>query len=192
MALSGKKIIATGGEIYAHVFENRALGLERGMFWNLRLECAPIRHEGEAMPTSLACEWLRWPVGDWTGLDGAALATATDASQVEATFYFAEHHLVALESLHLARVAGTSRFRAQVSGALDLEGFGKLDGTGIPVRVEAEVEFTGVIVVPGNFSPKPDTPEKALATVQPFLAVDNFCPPEWDRFRYVLAPRLDG
>lgn len=59
------------GELYGHLFENVSTDVPRGLFWNFSLPCAPIAWEGEEWECSVLCEWLQWPVRDWTSLDGA-------------------------------------------------------------------------------------------------------------------------
>ena len=164
------------------------MGVARGLYWSLTLPCASVEWEGEEWETSLACEWLRWPVRNWTQLNGASLVSAVHPEEAECSFYFAEHHPVKLEALSIVRVQGTLRFQVQARGSLDLNGHGHLDGREIQFSLEGEAEFEGLIVVPDNLFPKPINPLEASAALSPFIDLDNFEPPEWDRFRYVLAP----
>lgn len=174
------------GELYAHLFENASIGIPRSLFWNLSLPCAPISWDGEEWECFVLCEWLQWPAQDWTSLDGATLRTSSDPASVECTIYFTAHHRVRLESLSIRRVPNLARFEIALSGAFDLQGYGELDAQSIPLTLRGEVAFDGVVVVPGNFSPKPSEPRDVIRLVEPFLSVSNLAEPEWDRFRYVL------
>jgi hypothetical protein len=188
LVLAAHAVVATGGELHAHVFESRGQGLERNVFWSVQIECAAIAVGDEQWPCAVSCDWLTWSLHDWEQLDGATLATVTAPEMVECSFYLGDHHTVRLHALQMARIGGTSRFRVALSGDFDLRGFEALDGTRIPLAVQADVEFTGVIVLPDSLSPKPSTPELATAVVGDFLATLNLGSPEWDRFRFVLAP----
>lgn len=90
----------TGGEIYAHLFENSRTGVARNLFWNLRIDCEPVHLEGEEWDCSVAVEWLRWTVPNWRSLDAKGLRDVSAPEMVEASVYLvAEHHTVAVEDL---------------------------------------------------------------------------------------------
>lgn len=179
------------GTLHAHLFENTARGIARGLFWMVTLPCAPVIVDREEWEASLSCEWLRWPVRDWTGLDGMSLDVALDAETVECAVYLGEHHEARLASLTLTRVSGTPRFRVRAVGTVDLEGFDEIGGPALPFSIDAEVDVGGLNVVPENLFPKPATPAEAAAVLAPFISLDHLGPPEWDRFRYVFAPEVD-
>jgi hypothetical protein len=179
------------GSISAHVFENRSVGVQRGLFWSVTLPCSPVVWEGDTCETSLSCEWLRWPIRNWTSLDGATLESAVAPREAECSFYFSEHHPVAVSSLKLTRVRGTARFHVAIAGALDLEGYGDLDTKGYKLAVHGEATLENLIVVPGNLFPKPSDPVAARDALSEFIDVANLAAPEWDRFRYVFAPAGD-
>ncbi len=40
------KLTPTVGKIYAHLFQNRLTGLDRNLFWNLRIELEPLGWDG--------------------------------------------------------------------------------------------------------------------------------------------------
>lgn len=174
------------GDLYGHLFENAAVGLPRNVYWNFSLPCSPIAWGGDEWECSLQCEWLRWRISDWTDLDGATLNDLDGFDRVECSLYLSSHHPVRLESLSLQRLPDTKRFVVQLSGAFDLHGYDELDGQNIPLKLHGEVDFEGVIVVPGNFSPKPSQAEEVARLVDPFISRSNLDEPKWDRFRYVL------
>jgi hypothetical protein len=183
---------ATGsGSISAHVFENSSVGVQRGLFWSVTLPCSPVVWEGDECETSLACEWLRWPIRNWVCLDGATLESAVAPREVECSFYLSEHHPVAVSSLKLMRIQGTARFHVAIAGVLDLEGYGDLDAKEYELAVQGEATLDNLIVVPGNLFPKPDDPIAARNALGEFIDLSNLTTPEWDRFRYVFAPAGD-
>ena len=184
-----QQIRPTGGDVWAHVFENRSIGLPRNLYWALHIKCEPIHWEAQSWDCSVSCEWLTWPIQRWVDLDGKTLEQLTYPSLLECSFYFADHHPVRLSELSLRRIATSSRFSATLQGEFGLHGFGDLDDSNIAITLSCELDFSGVIVVPSNLEPKPaDAPQARLA-VQPFLDTDELQQPLWDRFRYVLAPR---
>ena len=176
------------GEIYAHLFENAEAGVERDIFWSITCPCAPIQYGGEEWTTSITCEWLAWTLSDWTGLNGAGYESVKRPDLVECSFYLFEHHPVALQALTLHAIPETDRFVVCIKGETDIGGFGELDGR-YAFAAECEVEFQGLVVVPGNLYPKPRSGQEAAATLAPFIKLANFQEPEWDRFRYVFCLR---
>lgn len=174
------------GELHGHLFENPSTGVPRSLFWNLSLPCSPITWEEEEWECAVQCEWLQWRVRDWTGLDGATLHTTSDPSAVECSIYFSAHHPVRLDSLSLKRIGHSARFEIALSGAFDLLGHRELDAQNIPLKLRGEVDFGGVIVVPGNFFPKPSEPADVNRLIEPLLSLSNLAEPEWDKFRYLL------
>src|SRR5690606_25285051 len=122
----------------------------------------------------------------WQSLDGATLRSSSDQASIECSIYFTEHRPVRLESLSLRRVADSARFQIALSGSVTLQGYGELDAQNIPLVLHGEVDFDGVLVVPGNLFPKPSGSADVIRLVEPFLSVCNLGEPEWDRFRYVL------
>lgn len=180
------------GELYGHVFENTSSGIPRSVFWNLLLPCTPISWEGEDWECSVSCEWLQWPLRDWTSLDGATLHSSSAPESIECSIYFAAHHRVRLGSLAIKRVVQSTRFEVALSGTFDLQGYGELDAQNIPLTLRGEVDFDGVIVVPDNFFPKPSEKSDVIRLVEPLLSLSNLTDPEWDRFRYVLRAEPQG
>lgn len=115
--------------------------------------------------------------------------SSSDPSSIQFSIYVISAHLPAhLKSISLKRVSEQARFVIEVTGTLDIRGYGDLDGKDIPIALRAEVDFEGVILVPGDLFPKPTSSEKVSEALKPFLALENFADPEWDRFRYVVRP----
>jgi hypothetical protein len=176
------------GSLYVHLFENPKTGTKRGLYWSVTLPCAPVRWDDEDWDCAVTCEWLQWPIKRWMQLDGLGLRDTISRDDVECSVYLAEHHPVEVTSLALSRIQGTTRFRVTLQGSLDINGFDELDGSGIPVHIQAEVDFEGIVVVPGNLTSKPNDTNQVLALLSPFIDTDDLDEPQWDRFRYVLKP----
>lgn len=186
MPLSFSSALGRRGEFYGHLFENASSGIPRSVFWNLSLPCVPILWEHEEWECQVLCEWLSWPVRDWKDLDGATLNTSSGPTAVECSVYFIEHHPVRLDSLSVRRVPDMARFEIELSGSFDLQGYGELDAQNIPLALRGEVDFDGLVVVPGNLFPKPASPADVVKLVEPYFTTSNLSDPDWDRFRYVL------
>ncbi|WP_157315104.1 hypothetical protein [Chitinibacter sp. GC72] len=175
------------GEIYAHLFENVAYGIERDVYWSITIPCASIKWSGEEWETALTCEWLQWPIQNWVLLNGANIGLATNPSIVECSFYLTEHIPVAIKDITLTRIDDSTHFVVGISGQMELEGFGELDGIS-QFTIHSEVVFQGVAVVPDNLFPKPVTEADATNVLSSFINVDNLNAPIWDKFRYLFTP----
>ena len=176
------------GVIYGHLFEGASSGLPRRLFWNLSLPCHPITWHRETWECFVQCDWLDWPLRDWTCLDGATLSTVSDPAMIECSVYFAAHHPAQLDALCLKRMGPAARFAVDMTGSFDLQGFGDLDAKDIPFVVRGEIDFEGIFVVPEHLTPSPSEPLQVIQALEPHLDVSQLGPPEWDRFRYVLRP----
>ena len=177
----------TTGTIYGHLFENASAGVKRGLYWSVTCPCAPIHSGGEEWETSLSCEWLTWPLHDWTQLDGAGLVSIIDTGSIECSFYLSEHYPATLMALTLRRILATNRFVVSMSGEVEITGFEELDET-VTFSVEFEAELGELVVVPDNLFPKPSTEQEATTALAPFINTANLQAPQWDRFRYVFSP----
>jgi len=85
------KLKANGGEIYAHIFENSMVGLQRNLFWTITLEFEPINYEDEDWECSMTCEWVPWRIRDWRDLHNLELKVGPDDRLIESSFYMVEH-----------------------------------------------------------------------------------------------------
>jgi hypothetical protein len=190
VTLRGKDIRCVGGECYAHVFENPRMGVERGLFWNFILECAPITWNGELWKTSLLCDWVTLPIRTWPGMTAVTLGEIPRRDLLEASFYLSAHHDLRLNRFEVAHER-KDLFRVHVGGEVDLRGYDDLDGIGIPIDTSGSVRFKGLIVAADNLFPKPQNEADAIAVAREFLDLENFAEPARDGRRYLFEPRLD-
>jgi len=178
-----------GGFVYAHIFENEAHGIARGLFWNIFIQMAANREEGSFAIQSLSCEWLSFPVGPWSQLCGLTLADCIQPNLVECTVYRdGEHHWVQLEDLRILAVEANGNFEIELVGSIPAADAGT--EADLNLTIGASLPFQGIFVVPSNLKPPPSTPLAASEIVQSFTDIGAYEAPVWDRFRYVFRPRL--
>lgn len=177
----------TGGELYAHVFENAATGLPRRLYWCLHVDFAPLQDGGELWTCSFGIEWMQWPVRRWSEVSGLGLAELHEPRLVESSLYVFEHHPAKLERLHLERRDG-ARFELSVAAVVPFA-TGGLTMTDLRLETRVELDFGGVVIVPDNLWPKPASAREAAAVAAEHLSLDDLTEPELDGHRYVLRPR---
>lgn len=181
-------LVAKGGEIYCHVFENPRTGLARDVFWSITVEFQPIRYGDEEWDCSMTCEWIRWPIRSWRELDGRHLDVDYGQDGVEASLYLAEHHTGSHTQLAIHHRKG-NLFRVEMAMVVDFGGvLGDDQDPALPVQGVADVPFTGLLVVPKNLVPTPQNEEEIQQVVQGFVNLAEFGPPEPQGHGFVLRP----
>jgi hypothetical protein len=123
----------------------------------------------------------------WRSLDGLLLSDCSQPDLIECTYYQnSEHHWANLNSLSFRCAKQIGELSVTLS--LHIPSETNSDEPAITMTVEGEVIFEGIIVVPGNLSPSPVTPQEAAKTAAAFADLERFREPIWDRFRYVFGP----
>jgi hypothetical protein len=180
------------GDIYAHIFENSTTGLARDLFWSITIEFEPLEYGDDEFQCAMTCEWVRWPIRDWRDLDGKQLDARYGDDGLEASFYMSRHDVAHSARLSIHRVAAND-FRVSMEMQVDFHGYyGGDEVSDMPVKADSViVPFTGLVVVPGNLFPKPTTVKDVEAVAREFVNMDCYDPPEEDRHRYVLRPRVE-
>ncbi len=181
-------IIPTSARLYGHVFENSRVGLARGLFWTLSIDCQPIRHGDETLHCSVSCDWLTWPLRRWPSLDGQSLGTTNDQGKVEASIYLNDHFWLRVQSLTINRIPASARFTVDIAGDFDLDGWGDLDGKGIAIAASCEAEFEGLVALGANFEPPISGASALNAATAPFIDLAGFHPVIADGESYRWAP----
>ena len=180
----------TTGTIYGHVHENSHTGLARNLFWNIEIEFEPVRQDGEDWDCSLGIEWLTWPVRSWRDLDGMSLGQVQQEELLECSLYlFAAHHPATLRRLILRETAD-ARFEADFSAIADVH---DPEGSGrrlFEVNGKCHLSFEGIVVVPDNLLPKPNSAHEVESAVAEFLAVDDLTDPRSEGLRFILKPAV--
>lgn len=91
--LPAEKLVAAGGEVYCHLFENPRTGLPRNVYWSITIDFHPMEYDGKRFKRrSMTCEWLTWPLRDWRQLEGRSLDLKHGDGGSESSFYLWEHH----------------------------------------------------------------------------------------------------
>lgn len=188
MPFPAPSLVAAGGSMYSHIFENASTGLERDLFWSLTIDFAPIEYDGDTWKCNVMIEWLRFPIRDWRTLNASHVATAIEDDLIEASFYLTRHDWATVKELTLRRHAD-NRFHVQLKAVVDFQGFAGDDvDPEMEIIAETEVEYLGMIIVPENLFPKPNTPHQVADVVAKFADPEAYHVPEKDDFRYLLRP----
>ncbi len=188
MSFPAHSLVAAGGSLYSHVFENASTGLERGHFWSLTIDFDPLEYDENEWDCSVMVEWMQFAVRDWRLLNNSHVAAALKNEQVEASFYLTRHDWASVKELSLKHVAD-NRFRACLKLVVDFQGFTGHDvDPEMEITAETDIEYTGLIIVPDNLSPEPNTPEEVIEVVSQFADPAAYHSPEKDDFRYLLRP----
>ena len=184
------KLKATGGEIYAHIFENSLVGLPRNLFWSITLEFEPIRYEREDWECSMTCEWIPWRIRDWRGLHNLELKVEPDDQLIESSFYLVEHDRGKETDLLVERHEG-NLFKVRMSMIVDFTGFtGKDKNPEMFVTGETTVPFKGVFVTPENLFPKPMTVAEVKDIAKDYIELSAYQEPYKEKHRFILEPLI--
>jgi hypothetical protein len=181
---SVSELSATRATLWGHLFEKAATGLPRDVYWGIRVELEPLEVDGSEWPTSLAVEWLRFPVRSWRALAD----TPPVLDLAETSLYCAYHQDAQLVHLSLAAQSETSfDLSLTVRATLEVPGLGPLPEGELALTMPATLEE--VIVVRDNLFPKPSSPAEAAEALGRFLDPEEFEPAVYEGFRYVFRPR---
>lgn len=182
------KLVASGGEIYCHLFENTRTGLPRNIYWSIRIEFYPVEYDGDEWPCSMTCEWLTWPIRDWRQLEVRSLYLNYGDGGSESSFYMCGHDSGESTRLRIGPRTG-DRFDVEMDMVVDFAGYtGDDSNPAMAVRGRAALPFTGVLVGPDSLFPKPSTPAEILSAVAPYLDTTLFSAPERRGHAFRMAP----
>jgi hypothetical protein len=182
------KLAASGGDIHCHLFENPRSGLARNIYWSITIDFQSIEYEGEDWQCSMTCEWLTWPLRDWRELGGQSLDLSYGDGGSESSFYMWQHDSGKSTRLHIGSRTGNS-FDVTMQMVVDFAGYRGPDrNPAMLVRGRATVPYTGVIVVPENLSPKPNTAVEVSHAVATYLDTTLLKAPERRNHAYWMEP----
>lgn len=183
-----EKLVASGGEIYCHLFENPRTGLARNVYWAITLNFHPVEYGGEKLRCSMTCEWLALPLRDWRQLEGRSSSLDYGDGGSESSFYVWQHDIGKSTRLRIGARMG-DRFDVEMDMVVDFTGTSKADrNAAMQVRGRAALPFTGVIVVPDNLKPEPGTPADVVGAVAPYLDTTLFRAPERRHHAFRMDP----
>lgn len=182
---------ASGGEICAHILENRRSNFPRQLWWDVRLEFEPVRYGEGDFSASLSCDSIRWAFRDWRSLVGATFEKDDpERGGWAGTFHTGEHspaHSIRLRidtrSLH--------RFRVSLETSVDLPESDCFDRKHESrIVASAEIPYVGLYVVPGNLFPKPTTPADVHDVAAEFVDPCLYRAAEpWLDHAFIFRPR---
>ncbi|MFN7844387.1 MAG: hypothetical protein ACK5N9_21925 [Pirellula sp.] len=188
MTFPANQLRPIGGEIYCHIFENQLTGVTRDAYWSVTIDFAPLVYGKDTFRCNAMVEWLQLGNGDFRNIAQLRI-NLPDASHAEASFYMTEHDNASSTSMLLSYI-DNDRFRVELEMIVDFHGY--VGGDANPaMRVEAstELQFTGLIVVPGNLDPKPTDEVAVIRTASQFLDLSGYDPPLKQGFRYLFRPK---
>ena len=177
-----------GGEIYCHIFENHLTGVSRDAYWSVRVDFAPLVYGGGSFRCNAMVEWLQLGDGDYRNVVKHKI-NLPDASHAESSFYVTEHDNAKSTSMLLSYV-DNDRFRVELEMIVDFHGYlGGDANSAMRVAASTELQFTGLIVVPGNLDPKPADEPAVISVASEFLELSGYDPPLKQGFRYLFRPK---
>jgi len=189
MSFPSHSLVPCGGKMYSIIFENTATGVVRSHFLSATIQFEPIKYADEDWNCSITTEWIPLRFGKWQDCLVQEYTTVSGSSQIESSFYMCQHHPASLKSLSISHIAN-SRFRVEISGLVDFTGYlGGDEDSAMRVHAEAEMDYFGLVIVPGNFFPKPLDSESIRGVAQEFVDLSVYQEPKEDRHRFVLLPR---
>lgn len=188
MTFPAQDLIATGGDLSCHVFENSLAGIPRDLYWCATLNFAPINYCGELFKCSATIEWFRIAERDFRQIKNLEFSFDDSDSLVEASFYMSGHDRATSASMSLSYLGG-DRFRLGVDMLANFLGYDDGDADpSLPIVGVADVSYFGLIMVPGNLEPQPGTVDGVLAVAGEFIDLNLYEAPQPQGFRYVLKP----
>lgn len=187
MSFPTATLVATGGSCYAHLFENRLTGLQRGLFWSFRLAFAPQEYMDETWQTSLTIEWMRIPIRDWRDLAGLRRAGEYGDEGVEATFYVFSHSPGTRFEIAIPEwrwkgsdannISRGVELRVVADVTVDYPGYDGDADPSMKVHGDAWVDFEGLIVSGDALFPKLTSDSEAREALERFVDPAFFGPP---------------
>lgn len=182
-------LVPRGGEIYSHIFENARTGLARKLIWSITVDFQPIMYGDDEFTCSMTCEWIPWPIRDWRELDGRQLNVEYGQNGVESSFYMGRHDLATHTALSIRR-RRDNVFSVKVDMLVDFQGYYGGDANpAMPIRAEVDVSFIGLLVIPGNLFPKPNSHAELQKVASEFVDLSAYQGPEtWKSHGFVFRP----
>lgn len=190
MQFPSSQLIPEGGDIYAHVFENKRQGIERNLFWSVTVNFKPLRYGDEDHRCSVTCDWIPWALKNWLELDGQCVDVAYEEDGIETSFYMAEHLFCTRTKLKLSHVEAAN-FRVSLETVVEFPAYYGGDGNpALPVSANAVVPFSRLIIVPENLDPVPANLAEAMNIASEFVDLSAYMEPNEKGHAIGLAPRI--
>ena len=151
------------GELYGYLFENKEQGIDRGVFWNLIIRCAPIAYLGD--------EWEPSILFDWLTTDSLTARTLSSESQgsVEASFYIVTHDPAYAWTLQFEHDGNGMPCRGRFELSVEFAGLSNDPHPNLRIVGSSPVQLTWLGVQRNNFFPKPSSDDDARAMLEPYF-----------------------
>ena len=155
MKFPAESLVPIGGEIYCHIFENLQTGIARSLFWSITVDFEALKYGEQEFDCSMTCEWIPWSIRKWRELDGKQLETDYGEEGIESSFYMGRHDIGTRTKIALRHLRG-SLFTVKMDMLVDFQGYyGADQNPAMPVKAEVVVPFIGLLLIPGNLTPRP-------------------------------------
>ncbi|WP_125469941.1 hypothetical protein [Caulobacter vibrioides] len=177
---------ALRGEIYGYIHENASAGMARGLYWNIFVELAPLKFDGEVWDCAILADWLSLTIQNVHELDGVTWDSVREKELVEGSFYLAEHHPARVDELTICRASEPSALTVSLRG--EFEFCWNLKSQNVPFDIQCPLELRGILVTPEGLDPKPLGSDDVRATVSQFISTIGLDAPIQNGSQYVMAP----
>lgn len=174
-------LVPKAGELKATIFENRRVGIARGLFFGFAIEFEHILIAGRDEEPYLSCDFLSLDVGDWRSLAGQEFGAqpAQSVGDSDCTIYVdSVHNPVELRALHFGEPDGDT-----ISVHLSLDANFVQEGTpyaNAEFEIDAVLRYGGILICPDIVKPKTRNAAAARAAAERFISLAGHGVPVFD------------
>lgn len=191
MAFPYESLVASGGQVFAYLHEEPVRGVERGLYWGVRMDFEPLNYSGDVVRCSMACEWIPWQARSWRGLGERSLSCDYGDDGIEPTFYSGVNDVGDSFRLLLAP-REDAHFDVTMSMLVNFTGWSSEDrNAAMPVVASAVIPFEGVLLAPADFDPAPAGEAEVRALASEFMDLDDFRMMEGADGTVIFGPEFD-
>lgn len=166
-------LTGVSGELYGYLFENERFGIERNVFWNIVIRCAPVSYLGDRWEPAVLFDWLR------TDCMTEKVLSSESRPDAEVSFYIASHDPAHRWSLQVEHDGDGVPRHGRFDLSVDFPG---LDDDPLPdLRIvgSSPIKLTSVSVARDSLLPKPSSHADARAMIAPYFpAIEEWEPIE--------------
>ncbi len=158
------KIIEDNSRVWAHLFENKNVGVPRGLYWCLQIDLGQIDYSNETWGASIAFEWLELSVED-----SPQVFSSNSRSEIECSFYMFEHTPAESWKLIVYPQSENGDYFVEFDAVIDFPGVDNDPCKNLKIGGKGFLKLGEIIVIPDNLFPKPDSPESAKNMIAPYF-----------------------
>lgn len=173
-------LVISEASIYAMIFENRRVGVERGLFFCWSVSFEPIEIDGEEELPTCIFEFFRLGAHSWPDLAGREFPVPNLESfdDGEASMYLdGEHQPLEVPELRFGRLDGNRlgvSFRAQVNPQSTFDKF--------ELTLSTQLLVEGLLIGPSIISMLTKNSRKAREVAAPFFELSGHGEPDFSSF----------